>query len=352
MDQELKDVIGRLMPVMDEKNRRTLLGAVAASLSRGGISELLEMTGVTYTVLRGARDQILHVEPNPKGRGELQAQVEPPATGRRASSDRFPGLNEVLESMMGGDPDADPDTPFRWTNLSVRQLTARLEEENGIHMGFVTVSRLMESMGYRLQMRTSYRSEEERKAGEVQYAWIADRIRTFLSRDLPVVVLEQRRKTMKPVSFGLDRKDVEENLSIRPAGAGEMLAALERWWEDMGRLRFPQAERILIVTGSSAWEGKRQNAWMAGLQKVANRTGLHLFISLIPPGSQKWLRIEQQLVYSLQEKWQNDAVQSIEIIVSLLGRRSGEGPAIREPEMPTGKWIDQWNREIRPEGAG
>ena len=59
----------------------------------------------------------------------------------------------------------------------------------------------------------------------------------------------------------------------------------------MGKLRYPEATRLLITADSGGSNGARVRLWKVELQKFANETGLEVQVSHLPPGTSKWNKI-------------------------------------------------------------
>jgi hypothetical protein len=51
--------------------------------------------------------------------------------------------------------------------------------------------------------------------------------------------------------------------------------AIQAWWFNVGRDRYPNADRLLITADCGGSNGNRPWAWKAGLAELAAETGLH-----------------------------------------------------------------------------
>ena len=60
--------------------------------------------------------------------------------------------------------------------------------------------------------------------------------------------------------------------------------SIRRWWNQMGRDRFPDAERLLITADAGGSNGYRLRAWKVELAKLAKETGLDITVCHYPPG--------------------------------------------------------------------
>jgi hypothetical protein len=63
----------------------------------------------------------------------------------------------------------------------------------------------------------------------------------------------------------------------------------------MGSNRYPKASELLITADGGGINGSRCSPWKVALQKLADRTGLSLSVSHLPPGTNKWNKIEHRI---------------------------------------------------------
>ena len=63
---------------------------------------------------------------------------------------------------------------------------------------------------------------------------------------------------------------------------------LRRWWDSIGKPRYPDAERLLICADGGGSNGHRIRAWKIELAAFAAHTGLHVTVCHLPPGTSKW----------------------------------------------------------------
>jgi len=67
------------------------------------------------------------------------------------------------------------------------------------------------------------------------------------------------------------------------------------WWKHMGCKVYPKAAKLPIMADAGASNASRSRLWKAGLQQLANLTGLHIQIAHFPPGTSKWNKIEHRM---------------------------------------------------------
>jgi hypothetical protein len=63
----------------------------------------------------------------------------------------------------------------------------------------------------------------------------------------------------------------------------------------IGRVRYPDATRLLITADGGDSNGSRVRPWKRELQKLANEFGLDIMVNHLRPGTGKWNKIEHRL---------------------------------------------------------
>lgn len=135
-----------VLPYLDERQRRVMMGAEARALGRGGIRTVARAAGVSEpTVSKAVRELSQPAGQAPHGR------VRRPGGGRRPLTETDPGLVAALEALVV-DPATrgDPQSPLLWTSKSTRELADALAEQ-GHKVSHVTVGALLRARGYSLQ---------------------------------------------------------------------------------------------------------------------------------------------------------------------------------------------------------
>ena len=147
------------------------------------------------------------------------------------------------------------------------------------------------------------------------------------------------------------------------------VAAIRRWWRELGAGRYPGAGRLLITADSGGSNGSRSRLWKLELQKFADETGMVVEVCHYPPGTSKWNKVEHRLFCHISRNWRGEPLETAEVVVELIGRtRTVEGLEVHawldESEYRKGikvsdeelaaciikpdKFHGDWNYEIRP----
>src|SRR6188472_847689 len=134
---------GAILPHLDERQRRLLLGAEARALGHGGIRLVAQAAGVREATVSAGVDE-LDAGAEPLGR------VRRVGGGRKRAADLDPGLRPALLALVEPEERGDPMSPLRWTTKSTRTLAAELTRQ-GHRVGADTVGDLLRAEGFSLQ---------------------------------------------------------------------------------------------------------------------------------------------------------------------------------------------------------
>ncbi len=96
------------------------------------------------------------------------------------------------------------------------------------------------------------------------------------------------------------------------------VAAIRRWWLDVGHWRYPQARRLLIEADGGGPTDRRKWAWKVALQGLADEFGLVITVTHFPPGASKWNPIEHRLFSQISIHWAAEPLVSYAVILALI----------------------------------
>lgn len=94
--------------------------------------------------------------------------------------------------------------------------------------------------------------------------------------------------------------------------------AIKRWWQTMGKQRYPRAGKLLITADGGGSNGSRCRLWKAELQQLANELGLSIHVCHFLPGASKWDQIEHRMFSHITQNWRGRPLISHEVIISLI----------------------------------
>ncbi len=337
-----------LRPAMNERMRRLWAAAEARALARGGIEIVHAATALARgTIAAGMSDL------SDEALTALAPQrCRRPGGGRKKITQSDPTLQSDLEALIEPTTRGDPESPLRWTCKSVQKLAAALTEQ-GHKVTGQTVSLLLHEMDYSLQANKKSDEGASHPDRDAQFAFINARTRATQARGQPVVSVDAKKKELvgnfknggrewqpqgKPEQVRVyDFVDQEQGKAI-PYGVYDLtknaawvsvgcdhdtaefaVATPWRWWEQMGKPAYPQAQELLVMADGGGSNSSRARLWKVALQRFADATGLSVRVCHFPPGTSKWNKIEHRLFSYITMNWRGRPLISHEVIVSLIG---------------------------------
>ena len=329
--------------VLDERARRLLMGAGARQLGRGGIKLIAAATGASAdTVGRGAAE----LEAGIVADGRVRAK----GAGRKPVEHHDPGLWSALDKLVDPQTRGDPMSRLRWTTKS----TVRLAEEltaQGHPTGSDTVARLLKEHDYSLQGNAKTIEGKQHPDRDAQFRYLNDQVSAFLAAGLPVISVDTKKKELvgtyknggreyqpagepvatntydfigeggKAVPYGV--YDVGANTGWVNVGTDAdtgmfAVESIRRWWSTIGRLAYPDADRLLITADGGGSNGSRLRLWKTQLAELATETGLDITVCHLPPGTSKWNKIEHRMFSAITMNWRGRPLQTHEVVVETI----------------------------------
>ena len=380
----------------NERQRRLWAASEARAAGRGGIAATARATGMAVDTIR-------------KGIGELESgesigagRVRKPGVGRKPLSETDPKLLVDLEQLVEGDRRGDPESLLLWTSKSVRHLAGGLREL-GHRVEYVTVAKLLRSLGYSLQANVKTREGRQHPDRDLQFRRIDRTCRQALQDRQPIISIDCKKKELvgdfknagrewrpkgepelvrvhdfkdkqlgKAIPYGV--YDIAANRGWVNVGIDHDTAqfavnSIRGWWQHLGQTGYPNATRLQITADCGGSNGNRLRLWKVELQALAQETGLEIAVCHLPPGTSKWNRIEHRLFSYITMNWRGKPLVSLETMINLIGATKtsaglevyarlddGEYPAkIRVTDAELGavnlhrdEFHPEWNYTIKP----
>ena len=171
-------------PLLDERQRRLVAGALAKVLGRGGPTRVAEASGLSRnTVIDGVRE--IEAGAGPSDR------VRAPGAGRRFLIDEQPGLLQELDDLVEPTARGDPMSPLRWTAKSTEHL-ARALVAKGFRVSADTVGRLLRAMDYSLQAPAKQLEGAQHPDRNEQFEYINTLTTQRLASNSPVISVDTK----------------------------------------------------------------------------------------------------------------------------------------------------------------
>ena len=155
-----------ILPHLDERQRRRLMGAEARALGHGGIRLVAQAAGVREaTVSAGVWE--LEAGEAPLGR------VRRPGGGRKRAAGLDPRLVPALLALVEPQERGDPVSPLRWTAKSTRALAGELTAQ-GHKVSADTVADLLRAEGFSLQGNAKVIEGAQHPDRDAQFRYISE----------------------------------------------------------------------------------------------------------------------------------------------------------------------------------
>ncbi|MHB8359739.1 MAG: ISAzo13 family transposase [Thermoplasmataceae archaeon] len=393
------DYLVKALKGADEVQARRFAAAMALGIGWGGISRIVELTGMSHSTIEKGIREIQDQE-----RIEKPEKLRADGGGRKKVELKDQNIITDLEIIMDENTAGDPMSFLRWSSKSTRKISDELKSL-GHNVGPNTVARLLKEKDYSLQVNVkSFEglSVEERDA---QFRHINEEVKSFARDGDPVISVDTKKKELvgdfknagrtwvkskeprkvnaydfRSMAIGMAIPygiyDVTENDGMVNIGNDHdtsefAVESVRQWWSLIGRHRYPDAKRLLICADGGGSNGSRNRGWKIHLQELVNQIRIPITVCHYPPGTSKWNRIEHRMFSFISMNWKGKPLVNYETVVKLIGStetRNGLKVAVREDKnkYPTGvKFSDEdlakihlkpdslhpkWNYEILPDG--
>jgi Rhodopirellula transposase DDE domain len=203
----LRSFFSKVLPLLDERERRLMAAAIVEMLGRGGQARVAEATGMSRnTLVTGAREL---------AEGATRSErVRRPGGGRPKATDLDPDMLVVLDSLVEPESRGDPVSPLRWTLKSTRQLAAELTRL-GHKTGSSLVGRMLHYLGYSLQANAKVTEGAQHVDRDRQFRYINEQAKAHLEAGEPVISVDCKKKVRHEVA----RNERAHEMEVRPMPA-------------------------------------------------------------------------------------------------------------------------------------
>jgi hypothetical protein len=356
-----------LDPVLDERSRRRFAAAEACAAGRGGVSAVSRITGIARsTVMRGL------AKLGADGASQLASgRLHRPGGGRKKLTETDPTLLSDLKALVEPTTRGDPEAPLLWTSRSLRNLAEALRAM-GHCVGHNVVADLLRQLNYSLQANQKTREGGHSPDRDAQFNYINAQMTAALAAGQPAVSVDTKKKELvgdfKNAGQELRPKGQPEPVRVHdfkipelgrasPYGVYDIAGntgwvsvgidhdtasfavnAIRRWWQVMGRDRYPEARTLLITADCGGSNGVRLRLWKRELQVLADELGLTITVSHLPPGTSKWNKVEHRLFSFITQNWRGKPLVSYQTIVQLIASTTTRSGLNVKCEVDTGSY--------------
>lgn len=237
-----------------------------------------------------------------------------------------PDLNEELRTVLEGNTAGSPTVPgLKWTHLTITEIAAELCKR-GFHVARDVVARLLKEMGFKSRQQVKSKTKAPSRDRDAQFQVIHETVEDYQNTGDPVFSIDSKRKeALGPVQRAgavianqkaevLDHDlpsynegevtphgiyDVRDNTGhitvTTGSDTGEFAcASLRGYWDAIGSVRYPDADRILLLCDCGGSNGYRSHTFKHHLQILANELELPIQVAHFPVHCSKYNPIERR----------------------------------------------------------
>ena len=330
----------------DEVQARRFAAAIALEMGRGGVSRVVELTGMSHLTIDKGIKELKETE-----KLEVPERLRSPGGGRKRIEDKDPGIIADLEKIMDENTAGDNMSLLRWSNKSTYRIADELRLI-GHKIDPDTVGRILKENDYSLQANIKNIEDGSPVDRDAQFRYINEKGKEFMKEGKPVISVDAKKKELigefkNPGRTWIKTGEAKEvnvydfpNLGvgkaapygIYDAGRNEGMVnvgkshdtsefaveSIRQWWLLMGKERYPDAEGLMICADGGGSNGSRNRGWKIHLQELVNQIGIPITVCHYPPGTSKWNRIEHRMFSFISMNWKGKPLVSYETVVKLI----------------------------------
>ena len=334
---------------LDERGRREWAASEAMAIGHGGLIRVHRATGLARSTIQKG---LATLRAPPEAAEESgPRRVRRTGGGRKRTADKDPTLVSDLEGLIEPGTRGDPESPLRWTLKSLRVLARELKVL-GHSVSHMTVRVLLKELGYSLQGNRKTLEGTAHPDRDAQFKYLNGQTADRIARGEPVISVDTKKKEVvgqyKNVGKALRPKGSPEKVKVHdfmgelgrasPYGVYDIernegwvsvgvsadtsefaVESIRRWWNEMGRNRYPDATELMITADCGGSNGSRIRLWKLELQQLADELDLEVTVCHLPPGTSKWNKIEHRLFSFISLNWRGRPLVDHQTIVQLIG---------------------------------
>jgi len=357
----IKSKFDLLRPALDERTCCLWAATEARVLGAGGEEMISAATGLSCDQIRAGAEELERlaaapagtVPPVPRRRPRVVRyahRVRRPGAGGKLTEVKDPGILAAVERLLADEVAGDPMGHQKWVRSSLRRLSERLREA-GHRASPSTISRLLKGMGFSLKANKRRQAGSQHPQRDEQFRYIALQKQTFSAAGLPVISVDTEKKELignfrnpgrvwcretpevdehgfpsaaegVAVPFGI--YDVMKNTGYVVLGLSHntpefAVSAIARWWQEEGRITYPDADQLLILGDGGGANGRRSRAWKLNLQeKLCDQFRLTVTVCHYPPGCSKWNPVDHRLFSYISKNWEGKPLRTTGIMLGYI----------------------------------
>ena len=274
--------------------------------------------------------------------------------------------------MLADGTAGDPSSGMRWTHRSLRTLQRGLKRR-GFKASPSTIARLLRDRHSSLRTCRKNKARTRHKDRDRQFRYLTRLRKLYLTRGWPVISVDTKKKEWvgdfknpgrcwrredrgvldhdfpswaigRAIPYGIYDLAYDDGMVVvgtsheTPSFA---VAAIRRWWMEVGRWRYFGKRRLLIAADAGGANAATKWEWKVALQGLADEFGLIITVTHYPPGASKWNPIDHRMFSLISANWSGEPLVSYETILGYIRRTRSSGgfhcrACLDETDYPTG----------------
>jgi hypothetical protein len=238
---------------------------------------------------------------------------------------------------------------MKWTHRSLVKLQGALKRR-GFKASPPTIARLMHDRDYSLRTCRKNKAGTRHKDRDRQFRYLVRMRKLYRARGWPVISVDTKKKEWvgdfknpgrcwrradrevldhdfpswaigRAILYGIYDLACDDGFVVvgmsheTPSFA---VAAIRRWWREVGRWRYSGASRLLIEADAGGANAATKWEWKVALQRLADEFGLIISVTHYPSGASKWNPIDHRMFSLISANWAGEPLVSYETILGYI----------------------------------
>ena len=340
----------KILPLLNEKQKRMILAAEAESMGRGGLIKVSKLSGISRVTLNIGIKEIAAISSSKSL--PTEERIRNAGGGRKKKTEINENLVNAIEEIVTPHTMGDPMKPLLWTSKSLRNI-AEIASKRGFAISHKLAGIILKEAGYSLQSNRKTDEGSSHEDRDAQFIYINDLVNEFMSSSAPVISVDCKKKELignfknagtdwlpaknpttvkvydfidkdlgKAIPYGV--YDIGNNegwvsVGISHDTASFAVSTIRSWWYEMGKEKYTKAKRILITADGGGSNSSRSRLWKQELELLAEELKKDIHVCHFPPGTSKWNKIEHRLFSYITINWRAKPLINLQVIVDLIG---------------------------------
>src|SRR5665811_1401360 len=189
-DEIVKIRIEKVLPFLNERQRRVYLGAEAQSIGRGGTTKIAQLSSVSRRTIAKGATEIFTIE-----KETVKTRTRREGGGRKKIIEHQPELLQAINNIVSPHTMGNPMNPLIWTSKSIRKITAELLVL-GYKVCHEVVRQCLIGLGYSLQANKKTKEGGDSPDRDAQFEHINATAKEFAESNDPVISVDCKKKEL------------------------------------------------------------------------------------------------------------------------------------------------------------